>query len=168
MVLTRMFRTLLLATLLLTVLAPAASAREIDVPKRFATQLERARTQTTVPILLPQTMRSDFRRFFAEGRATVSAWRFDLAAARGCNQATACFIAEFKGVRDGKPRARRTIRLDRGRTGYYRPLSCGASCSPPSIEWRERHALYSIQAKVGKRELVRMANSAIRNGPRLP
>jgi hypothetical protein len=168
MVLTRMFRTLLLATLLLAVLAPAASAREIDVPKRFATQLERARTQTTVPILLPQTMRSDFRRFFAEGRATVSAWRFDLAAARGCNQATACFIAEFKGVRDGKPRARRTIRLDRGRTGYYRPLSCGASCSPPSIEWRERHALYSIQAKVGKRELVRMANSAIRNGPRLP
>jgi len=41
-----------------------------------------------------------------------------------------------------------------------------ASCSPPSIEWRERHALYSIQAKVAKRELVRMANSAIRNGPR--
>ena len=163
-----MRRTLLLATLLLAVLAPAASAREIDVPKRFAIQLERARTQTTLPILLPQTMRSDFRRFFAEGRATANAWRFDLAAARDCNQATACFIAEFKGVRDGKPSGRRTIRLNRGRTGYFQPMSCGASCSPPSIEWRERHALYSIQAKVGKRELVRMANSAIRNGPRLP
>lgn len=163
-----MRRTLLLATLLLAVLAPAASAREIDVPQRFATQLERARTQTTVPILLPQTMRSDFRRFFAEGRATADAWRFDLAAAAGCNQATACFIAEFKGVDGGKPSGRRTIRLNRGRTGYYQPLSCGASCSPPSIEWRERHTRYSIQAKVGKRELVRMANSAIRNGPRLP
>ena len=161
-----MRRTLLLATLLLAVLAPAASAREIDVPKRFATQLERARTQTTVPILLPQTMRSDFRRFFPEGRATAGAWRFDLGAVRRCNQATACFIAEFKGVRDGRPAGKRTIRLSRGRTGYYHRGSCGASCTPPSIEWRERHSLYSIQAKVGKRELVRMANSAIRNGPR--
>jgi hypothetical protein len=146
--------------------APAASARTIDVPKRFATQLERAHAQTEVPILLPQKMTADFRRFIAEGRATASAWRFDLGAVRRCNQATVCFIAEFKGVRDGRPSARRTIRLDRGRTGYYRPLSCGASCSPPSIEWRERHTLYSIRAKVGKRQLIRMANSAIRNGPR--
>jgi hypothetical protein len=161
-----MRRPLLLALLALAVLAPAASARTIDVPQTFATQLTRAQAQTTLAILLPQEMRSDFRRFFAEGRATQGAWRFDLAAARGCNQATACFIAEFKAVRDGHPRGRRTIRLNRGRTGYYTPLSCGASCSPPSIQWRERHARYSIQAKVGKRELVRMANSAIRNGPR--
>jgi hypothetical protein len=163
-----MRRSLLLALGLLTALAPAAGAatRSIDLPRLFATQLERAHAQTEVPILLPQTMRSDFRRHFPEGRARPSAWRFDIAAARGCNQATACFVAEFKAVRDGRPRARRTIRLARGRTGFYRPLACGASCSPPSVEWRERHALYSIKAKVTKRELVRMANSAIRNGPR--
>jgi hypothetical protein len=161
-----MLRPLLLALTLLATLAPAASARTIDVPKRFATQLERAHAQTTVPILLPQKMTADFRRFFAEGRATASAWRFDLAAARGCNQATACFIAEFKGVRDGRPRGKRTIRLNRGRTGYFTRGSCGASCTPPSIEWRERHTRYSIQAKVPKSELIRMANSAIRNGPR--
>ena len=161
-----MARPLLLALVLLAVAAPAAGARTIDVPQRFATQIQRAHAQTTVSILLPQTIRADFRRFFAEGRATADAWRFDLGAVRGCHQATACFIAEFKGVRNGKPTGRRTVRLNRGRTGYYRPLSCGASCSPPSIEWRERHALYSIQAKVGKSELLRMANSAIRNGPR--
>ena len=56
--------------------------------------------------------------------------------------------------------------LPRGRNGRFHPLSCGASCSPASIEWRERGALYSIQAKVARRELVRMASSAIRNGPR--
>jgi hypothetical protein len=161
-----MRRTLPIALLLLAVLAPAASARTVDLPKLFATQLERAHAQTEVAILLPQTMRSDFRRFYPEGRATESAWRFDIGAARRCNQATACFIAELKGVRDGRPSGRRTVRLSRGRTGYFRPMACGASCSPPSIQWRERHALYSIQAKVGKRELVRMANSAIRNGPR--
>ena len=161
-----MRRTVPLALLLLAVLAPAASARTVDLPKLFATQIERAHAQTEVAILLPQTMRSDFRRFHPEGRATAGAWRFDIGAVRDCNQATACFIAQLKGVRDGRPSGRRTIRLNRGRTGYYRPGSCGASCTPPSIEWRERHALYSIQAKVVKRELVRMANSAIRTGPR--
>ena len=164
-----MRRTLLLAALLLAALAPAAggaTTRSIDLTELFATQLERARSQTEVAILLPQTMRSDFRRHFPEGRARPRAWRFDIGAVRGCRQATACFVAEFKAVRDGKPSGRRTVRLTLGRTGYYHPLSCGASCSPPSVEWRERHALYSIQAKVSKRELLRMANSAIRNGPR--
>jgi len=163
-----MHRPLLLALALFAVLAPAAGGetRSIDLPRLFATQLERAHAQTEVPILLPQTMRSDFARHFPEGRARPNAWRFDIGAARNCNTSTACFVAEFKAVSDGRPSGRRTIRLTRGRTGYYRPLACGASCSPPSVEWRERHALYSIQAKVGKRELVRMANSAIRNGPR--
>ena len=163
-----MLRPVLLALAAIAIAAPAAAARTIDVPQRFATQIERASAQTEVPILLPQTMRSDFRRFFPEGRATAGAWRFDLGAARRCNQATACFIAEFKGVSDGRPAGKRTISLSRGRTGYYHRGSCGASCTPPSIEWRERHSLYSIQAKVPKRELVRMANSAIRNGPRVP
>ena len=163
-----MRRPLLLALLLLAAAAPAAggATRSIDIPRLFATQLERAHAQTEVPILLPQTMRSDFRRHFPEGRARAGAWRFDIGAARNCRQATACFVAEFKAVRDGRPRGRKAIRLARGRTGFYRPLSCGASCSPPRIQWRERRARYSIQAKVRKRELVRMANSAIRNGPR--
>jgi hypothetical protein len=55
--------------------------------------------------------------------------------------------------------------------GRFTPLSCGASCSPPRIEWSERGATYGIQANVGtqrteRRILVRMANSAIRTGPR--
>ena len=163
-----MRRTLLLALALVAVLPPAAAGatRSIDLPQLFATQLERAHAQTEVPILLPQTMRSDFAHHFPEGRARPGAWRFDVDAARNCHQATACFVAEFRAVRGRSPSAPRTVRLARGRTGYYRPLACGASCSPPSVEWRERHALYSIQAKVAKRELVRMANSAIRNGPR--
>jgi len=163
-----MRRPLLLALALLAVLAPAAGGktRSIDLPALFATQLERSRTQTEVPILLPQTMRSDFRRHFAEGRARPNAWRFDIGAARNCNRATACFVAEFRAVRGRSPSAKRTVRLARGRTGHYRPSRCGASCSPPSVEWRERHALYAIEAKVTRRELVRMANSAIRNGPR--
>ena len=61
--------------------------------------------------------------------------------------------------------------LAKGRQGRYQPLSCGASCSPPSISWKERGVTYTIQAKVvGKQTdralLVKMANEAIRQGPR--
>ena len=157
----------LLAAAVLAAPAHAAATRSVDLPDLFAQQLERARVQTTVPILLPQTLRSDFRRHFPEGRADASAWRFDIGAVRNCGTATACFVAQFKGVRDRRPRGRRTVRLARGRTGFFHPSRCGASCSPPRIEWRERRSLYTITAKVaGRRVVGRLANSAIRHGPR--
>ena len=61
--------------------------------------------------------------------------------------------------------------LIRGRKGRFQPLSCGGSCSPPSISWKERGVTYTIQAKVvgeqSDRQLLRkMANEAIRRGPR--
>ena len=164
-----MRRTLTLALLLLAALAPAAggaTTRSIDIPKLFAKQLDRAGARTDVPVLLPSTMRSDFARHFPGGRSGADGWRFDIGAVRDCRRATACFVAEFRAVRGARPGGGHRIDLPRGRSGRYHPLSCGASCSPASIEWRERGALYSIQAKVAKRELVRMASSAIRNGPR--
>ena len=61
--------------------------------------------------------------------------------------------------------------LANGRNGRFQPMGCGASCSPPSISWKERGVTYTIQAKViGKQSdralLVKMANEAIRQGPR--
>jgi hypothetical protein len=63
------------------------------------------------------------------------------------------------------------VALSNGRTGWFTPTGCGASCSAPQIQWRERGKLYTIQARVGtqsteRRELIRLANSAIINGPR--
>jgi len=153
-----------LTTLLL---ATALTAQSVDVPKLFAKQVDRAKERTTVPVLLPETFPSDFKRHYPEGRSNAGGYHFDIGAVRNCHEATACFIADFRGIAGERPGGRRTVRLARGRTGYYHPGSCGASCSPPSIEWRERRSLYVIQAKVGGRKpLVRMANSAIRNGPR--
>jgi hypothetical protein len=165
---------LALAVLVLLAAGPAAAAhpvRDVDLPSVFAGEIQRAQTRTVVPILLPQTLHSSFRRHHPDGTAGPRGWRFELGAVRGCHTATACFIAEFRGRADGRPGNPRALRLARGRTGWFQPLSCGASCSPPSIEWHERRTLFSIQAKVGtrtteRRMLVRMANSAIRHGPR--
>ena len=71
----------------------------------------------------------------------------------------------------GKARGPRKATLAKGRKGRFKPLTCGASCSAPSIEWKERGIVYRIAANVGTKRterklLVRMANQAIRRGPR--
>ena len=89
---------------------------------------------------------------------------------RNCHSATACFVASFRGHRGGKPSNPRKVQL-KGRHGYFRPLRCGASCAPSSIQWVKKGVLYTIEGKFGtkkteRRVLVRLANSAIGRGPR--
>jgi hypothetical protein len=148
-------------------LSAALAAPTVDLPELFADDLERIGPRTGVPILLPQTMRDDFDEYFPTGFGREKRWGLQIGAAPNCGGATACFVADFQGSRRGRPFGSRTLALARGRVGHFKPLSCGASCSPPAISWRERGATYSIQAKVpGRRALVKMANSAIRHGAR--
>ena len=151
---------------LLAVVA-ALAGPTIDLPELFAEQLPKVRERSDVAVLLPQRMPDLFEEYFPTGSGHQRRWSLEIGAAPNCGGATACFVATFKGREGGRPFGRRRVDLARGRHGRFQPLSCGASCSPPSISWRERGATYSIQAKVGgRRALVRMANSAIRHGPR--
>jgi hypothetical protein len=152
-------------------LTAAFAAPTVDLPELFDGALDRIGPKTDVPILLPQAMPDEFDEYHATGFGRERRWGLQLGAVEGCGGATACFIASFKGRKGGKPSGQRRVKLARGRVGRFQPLSCGASCSPPSIAWKQRGATYSIQAKVGtqrteRRVLKRMANSAIRNGPR--
>ena len=161
----------LAALLLVPAVAPAAKTRNIDVPKKFKALLVVARDRTDVPILLPQKYRTDARKLVPSGSFARKRYTFSLSAIQGCGGATACFIADFSAKRGGKPHYQRKVTLTGGRTGYFKPLTCGASCSPPVIEWVENKVLYWIQAHAGnerqeKKRLVAMANSAIEHGPR--
>jgi hypothetical protein len=152
-------------------LSAALAAPTIDLPELFAGELQRIGPRTDVPVLLPQRMPDEFDDYVPTGFGRERRWGLSLASVEGCGGATACFIANFSGRRGGEPFGHRRVRLARGRVGRFKPLTCGASCSPPSIEWKQRDATYEIQANVGmqateRRILVRMANSAIRNGPR--
>jgi hypothetical protein len=133
--------------------------------------LPTVKAKTKVPVLLPDRMPFDDIELFATGSGRTRGWDLELAGAPDCGGANACFVASFTAQRGGRPSGTRKVRLRGGRTGRFRPLSCGASCSPPSISWREHHAVYAIQAKVegpgsDRRILVRMANQAIRAGRR--
>jgi hypothetical protein len=159
----------MLAPLLATL--AVAGVHDADLNALFADALPRVTAKTQIAVLMPDTMPTELDRLYADSFATRKAYFLDLSGMPDCGQATACFEAEFSGVKGGTPFGFKRVTLARGRHGRFKPLTCGASCSPPSISWKERGATYTIQANVGtkrteRRILVKMANEAIRRGPR--
>lgn len=168
-----MRRALLLTLLAGLILASPAAARtyRVDVPDTVRKQVREAKPKLTVPILLPSRMPSERRRLYGSGGGSGGSYTFALANVRNCGGANACSVATFSGERGGKATGRTRVTLADGVVGRFTPLQCGASCSPPSVEWSSGGTLYTIQADVGperveRRRLIEMANSAIRNGPR--
>ena len=166
----RLFTAVLLALAALAVPAFAAG-RSLDVPAKFRTQIPQVEKKSGLSVRLPASVRVYFRRTYADAFATRTTYRLDLGAARNCGSATACFIASFAGMRGGKPAFRRKVQLTRGITGYFKPVTCGASCSPAFIQWKEGRVLYEISYKgaSSKREkatMIALANSAISGGDR--
>jgi len=94
----------------------------------------------------------------------------ELAAARNCGGANACFVASFEGRRHGVLPHRTNLDLAGGDPAYYHPISCGASCAPASLWFVHKSILYSWQVKDPPRNakavLARLANEAIEAGPR--
>jgi len=141
------------------------------LPGLLTTTVTEVKQQTPLPILLPDNFYSDFDELHPYGGGDRKSYALGVAAAPDCGGANACFAAAFSAQKGGTPYGRGKVTLTRGRHGRYQPLGCGASCSPPSISWKERGVTYTIQAKVvGKPSdralLVKMANEAIRQGPR--
>ena len=165
---------LILLTVALFLLAPAgasAATYSYDVPDLVEKPLVAVKKVTKIDVLLPARITTEFRRVYTDGVGRAASYRFEIGATRRCNGAGACFVAEFTGRRGAKPDNPRKVTLRGGRRGYFRPLRCGASCAAPSIQWVQRGVLYTIDAKLGtkstdRRILTRLANSAIRNGPR--
>jgi hypothetical protein len=49
----------------------------------------------------------------------------------------------------------------------YHAISCGASCAPATIQWKESDVLYPIQGRAAtKASMIALANSATTAGPR--
>jgi hypothetical protein len=141
------------------------------LPGLLTGTVDQVNPKTPLPILLPDNFYSDFDPLYPSGTGGKKSYSIGLAAAEDCNGANACFAADFSGRKGGAPFGKGKATLAKGRKGRFQPLSCGASCSPPSISWKERGVTYSIQAKVSgdksdRQLLIKMANEAIRRGPR--
>jgi len=152
--------------------APADAAKTVDVPATFRSLLPKVRAKTTVAILLPSSMKLDFdrgQRLYRATDAHRTGYELELSAAPRCGGANVCFAASYSAARGRRLGFRPNVTLARGVAGHFQPLSCGASCAPPSIAWILGGVRYEIQAKAlpGRRaDMVAAANSAIRAGRR--
>lgn len=154
-------------------LPSAAAAKRYDIPATMGDQLTALVEETPVGVMLPQSLPFDYSgRLYASTEVTEGAWFVSLAGAKDCRGANACTLGTLSGVQGGERNNRIRVRLADGKNGWYRPLSCGGSCSPPSIEFVRNKVLYGIQAKVfqrgkgAKRILTDAANSALAAGLR--
>ena len=166
-----MLRVLALAVVASLVLAASAVARTVDVPAKLGAKIPDAAT-IDVPVLLPSTVNLDIgktTKVYPEGSSKKGEYSLELSGAKGCNGATACFLASFTGERGVKLGYKMTnVKLALGMKGYYHGLSCGGSCSPPSLAWVQKGVRYEIQANAlgGRKAFIALANSAIRAGNR--
>ena len=166
----RLAALVLIAVFAAVAVADAASYR---IPRVLRDDLKRVGPVTNVAIRIPARMNLDYAKgVFGEGSGSRNRYSFEVNATDECG-ANVCFLAQFTGEKGGEPSFRREVALARGITGYYKPLTCGGSCSPPMIEWVQRGVLYAIQAKLGvsgrarqRRAMVTAANAAIRATPR--
>lgn len=158
------------------VAAVAASTGEPVAPV-LRSSLPKLKRGTRVPILLPSELPATLNRvrIYAFSDARPGSWAVTLSSRPRCG-ANACFVGSFMATRGGESLGGRPIALAQGVRGRYTPLSCGASCSPPIVEWVSKGALYSFQLEVEwqvqlssakeKSLMVELANSAILAGPR--
>ncbi|MGD0387028.1 MAG: hypothetical protein ABSB73_12960 [Solirubrobacteraceae bacterium] len=159
--------TLLAASLALATPLLAATTTTVDLPAKLAPEIARAKTGR-VAVLIPSTIRADVAasHLYASGGATAHGYDIQLAYAPACNDATACFFAEFQSGPQTLL-AGTAVALAHAITGTYAPIRCGASCGPAAVQWRERGVLYSVQYVLGGRaSMTALADSAIDAGAR--
>jgi hypothetical protein len=167
-------RVLVPLILLVAALVPAsalAAAYAYDIPELVDKPLAAVKKATDIPVLLPSRLTSEHRRLYSEGKGRANRYEFTIGATRRCGTSTACYVAGFRGRRGGKPAKGRKVALAKRLTGSFQRSRCGASCGPASLEWVQDGVLYEVEGKLGTQRtersvLTRLANSAIRNGPR--
>src|SRR5438105_15687218 len=157
------------------VLVPAAQARVVPIPAVFSGVLPQVKRQSRVPVRLPSRADLDIsatQQLYATGGGRRGRYDLELAGSSRCGGADACFIGSFTARRARRLGERSNVGLARGLRGVYRPLSCGASCSPPSIAWVQGAVRYDIQIRIAagpareRAAMIALADSAIRSPPR--
>ena len=151
------------------------AASQVAAP--FRKVLAKIKARTKVPVLLPSGLPPSLSKqtFYASAEAKADGYEVTLSSRRRCG-ANSCFVGSFEAHRGEWPAFDRRVQLADDVTGYYQPLSCGGSCSPPVVEWVSGGVLYHIQLDVQwrtkltegeeQRLMIEVANSAIRAGAR--
>lgn len=152
-------------------LALPAAAAVPSLPSLFAKQIKAIHRDRRAPnVLLPDSIPVDAKRLYPSGGASRASYDLEIGAIRNCGGANACFVADFTAARGNSVFPKRVTVRGASKAGF-KPLSCGASCSPPAIDFIVRGIRYEIQANLNSKQsdktvLIKAAEAAISAGPR--
>jgi hypothetical protein len=168
----RMRRGLLAAMILGLMVAVPAIASQRTLPALFSKQVRAINaTAKAPPVLLPGSLPLDARHLYPSGGPSGKRYDLEIGALKNCRGANACFVGDFTAA-PGTSVFGKKVTVKGATRAAFHPLSCGASCSPPQIQFVVDGITYTIQANLKKTAkgdrgtLISAAESAISAGPR--
>ena len=122
------------------------------LPDVFLSVLGQLKEKTKVDILLPTELPRPFNDA-KHANAEASADKYAISLYYELNAGDAGFAASFAAINKASllsagKRYVRKVRLANGVTGFFRAVSCGGSCAPAKLWWKEGLVLYSVQLKL--------------------
>jgi hypothetical protein len=149
------------------------------LPEVFRSALAEVKAKTNVPVLLPTQLPKRFSKAQHASVDEAAADEYVVSLYYELDAGDSGFAASFQGTNNPNYSPRelgnvREVRLASGVTGFFRPVSCGGSCAPANLWWKEGSVVYQIQLKLHStlREkdqqgiITAVANSAIVAGAR--
>jgi hypothetical protein len=139
----------------------------------FTPALEQVQSKTRIPILLPRKLLSAIAESgikLASGEVRKDGYFISLYYSA---DASGSYAAGFGGstliLQDRDLPNSTRVALSDGRTGIFRPVSCGGSCAPANLWWEQNGVMYQIQVELNPdvpekeqlKVLVETANSAV-------
>jgi hypothetical protein len=150
-----------------------------SLPKSLVPVLAHVKAKTSIPVLLPTELPRPFRDAKDATVERVAPDEYAVALWYELGAGNAGYAASFSGKRNSAYSPRelgnvRKVKLTGGIVGFFRPVSCGGSCAPANLWWKQGASLYQIQLKLGstlgekkqQKVIMEVANSAIQAGPR--
>lgn len=162
-----------------SVVAPSPASADKTLPEVFAPVLPKIEEKSRIPILLPSHLPEPISGAKHADIEKASDKEYAITLYYGVGTGNVGFAALFSAEGDPNfdpqnlgniPKAE----LSHGLRGYFRPVSCGGSCAPANIWWKDGRVLYQIQiefpSNLGEgdqqRAITAAADSAIVAGPR--
>ncbi len=137
----------------------------------FQPLLAPLKQKTPLQIILPTSIEipASLKLYAYIEKADPSSYFIELDFAPDCKGSTACRYGSLAGEVVGlnpQPLKGQKIPLVGGVTGYFTEATCGASCGDATLSWEQGNIRYTVGSKAAKLDtLVKIANSAISNGP---
>jgi len=169
----------LLSVLVVTVFCATTPTNAAGtLPDVFLSVLGQLKEKTKVDVLLPTELPRPFNDA-KHANAEATADKYAVSLYYELNAGDAGFAASFAAINNPSYSLQeignvRKVRLANGVTGFFRAVSCGGSCAPANLWWKEGSVLYSVQLKLPstlreksqQKIITSVANSAILAGPR--